>query len=59
MKHLATATLAGLAWAARPAFAHEGHGMEGVTHWHATDVWGFVILGVVMIGAVMWLRGRR
>ena len=59
MKHVATAALAGLAWAAQPALAHEGHGMEGVMHWHATDVWGFVILGVVMIGGLMWLRGRR
>ena len=24
------------------AQAHEGHGMEGASHYHATDVWGFV-----------------
>jgi hypothetical protein len=26
------------------AFAHDGHGLAG-SHWHATDVWGFVVVG--------------
>jgi len=38
------------------ACAHEGHGHAG-THWHATDAWGFVALGLV-IAAALWL-GRR
>ena len=37
-------------------FAHDGHGMEG-THWHATDVWGFVVLGG-MIALAIWLSRR-
>ena len=40
-------------WAA----AHEGHG-AGSSHWHATDVWGFVALGAVAALAI-WLRRRK
>ena len=36
--------------------AHDGHGAPGV-HWHATDTWGFVALGVVA-AAALWF-GRR
>lgn len=39
-----------------PALAHEGHGPAGA-HWHATDVWGFVALGVA-VGVAIWF-GRR
>ena len=39
------------------AFAHEGHGMEGASHYHATDVWGFVI--ALAVGTVMWWIGRN
>jgi hypothetical protein len=38
------------------AAAHEGHGREG-PHWHATDTWGFVALGLA-VAAALWL-GRR
>jgi len=38
------------------AWAHEGHGIEGASHYHATDVWGFVI--ALAIGAAMWWMGR-
>lgn len=38
------------------ASAHEGHGPEG-PHWHATDAWGFVALGL-LVAAALWL-GRR
>ncbi|MEY2677761.1 MAG: hypothetical protein RLZ00_453 [Pseudomonadota bacterium] len=39
------------------AIAHEGHGIEGASHYHATDVWGFVaFVGVI---AVMWWMGRN
>ena len=34
--------------------AHDGRGME-LAHWHATDVWGFVALGVV-VALVVWMR---
>lgn len=38
------------------AQAHEGHGIEGASHYHATDVWGFVAFAGVV--AVMWWIGR-
>jgi hypothetical protein len=38
------------------AFAHDGHGAEGV-HWHATDTWGFVVT-LALVGAAMWF-GRK
>ncbi len=41
-----------------PALAHEGHGMPGVAHWHATDVLGFVALAAVVAG-VIWFKGRK
>ena len=37
--------------------AHEGHGMAGASHYHATDVWGFVI--ALAVGTVMWWMGRN
>jgi len=37
-------------------FAHDGHGLPGA-HWHATDVLGFVVLGVAV---AIWLsRGKK
>jgi hypothetical protein len=36
------------------AQAHSGHGLPG-THWHASDTWGFVALGVA-IALVLWAR---
>jgi hypothetical protein len=36
---------------ASTAFAHDGHGLTG-THWHATDVWGFVVVGCLSAFAV-------
>lgn len=50
------ALLAALAVSVPAAHAHEGHGLLG-THWHASDVWGFVALGV-MVAAAVWL-GRK
>ncbi len=40
------------------AFAHEGHGLIG-PHWHATDVWGFVALALVVGVALWWHRGGK
>ena len=45
MKKLLVA--ASLAAAAPFASAHGGHGLDG-THWHATDAWGFALLGVIV-----------
>ena len=38
------------------AFAHEGHGLSGDTHWHATDTMGF--LGLAVVAALVWFMGR-
>ena len=38
------------------AFAHEGHGIEGSAHWHATDTLGFV--GMAAIMALAWFLGK-
>ena len=46
--------LAGLPWA---VFAHDGHGL-GDTHWHATDVLGFVAVALLAAAAVWW-SGRK
>jgi hypothetical protein len=37
-------------------FAHEGHQLPG-SHWHATDLWGFVAIGVLL--AVATWQGRK
>ena len=34
-------------------FAHDGHGLTG-THWHATDVWGFIAV-TAMLAVAVWL----
>ena len=41
---------------ALPAFAHDGHGMFG-SHWHATDVLGFVAAGGA-VALMLWFSGR-
>lgn len=38
-------------------FAHEGHAMTG-THWHATDVWGFVAVAG-LLAVALWLSRRK
>lgn len=38
------------------AFAHEGHGLQGV-HWHATDTLGFVVVAV-MVAVAIWLSRK-
>jgi hypothetical protein len=38
------------------AQAHEGHGIEGASHYHATDAWGF--LAALAVVVVMWWMGR-
>ncbi len=42
---------------ARTAVAHPGHGLEGV-HWHATDALGFLLVVLVLAGALAWWRNR-
>ena len=38
------------------AQAHEGHGIEGASHYHATDALGFLAALAVM--AALWWIGR-
>jgi hypothetical protein len=40
------------------AHAHEGHGLDAFSHWHATDAVGFVAVMAVVAGLVWW-RGRK
>ncbi len=40
------------------AFAHEGHGLPGSAHWHATDTLGFVGLAVVAV-AVWYINKKK
>jgi hypothetical protein len=47
---------ASLAAAAGTAAAHEGHGEVG-PHWHATDVWGFLFI-VIVLAAIAWWRAK-
>jgi len=42
---------------ATAVFAHEVHAMAG-THWHATDVWGFVAMAGLLAVAI-WLSRRK
>ena len=44
--------------ASLPAWAHEGHGMPGFAHWHASDVLGFVAV-IGAIAAVIWFKGGK
>lgn len=46
-----------LGWAYGLAHAHEGHGMPGASHWHSSDVLGFV-LALAVIAAMIWWHGR-
>ena len=41
---------------ASTAFAHDGHGLTG-THWHATDVWGFMVVGGLAAAAI-WVSRK-
>jgi hypothetical protein len=45
--------------AAQLALAHEGHGLPGPSHWHASDTWGFVVAAVAVAAAALWWRGRK
>jgi hypothetical protein len=41
-----------------PVQAHPGHGEDG-SHWHASDLFGFVLLAAVALGVLGWWRGRK
>jgi hypothetical protein len=39
-----------------PALAHDGHGLFG-SHWHATDVLGFVGVAA-LLGLAIWMSRK-
>lgn len=43
--------------AAVPAIAHDGHGAATQMHWHATDTFGLLVVGL-LAGVALWL-GRK
>ena len=45
------------AMASRLAMAHDGHG-PAAPHLHATDFFGFTLIGLAIAGLVWW-RGRK
>jgi hypothetical protein len=55
-KAIKIAASAALGMHAGATFAHEGHQLPG-SHWHATDLWGFVAIGVLL--AVATWQGRK
>lgn len=59
MRRIVSNTLATVVSAlpAVAAVAHDGHGAAGA-HWHLTDAWGLVGVGV-LIAVALFLRGRR
>ena len=40
------------------ALAHEGHGLPGSAHWHATDVVGWIVGAAVVAAAAWWIRRK-
>ena len=60
MKTAKKALLLPLWLATSLARAHEGHGLPGASHWHASDTGGFVMLAAVAAAAgAMWWRNRK
>ncbi len=56
MKHLLSTPLALLLCAA--AQAHEGHGLPGISHWHATDT--LLLIGAAAVAAAgLWWSRRK
>ncbi len=49
--------LAGALLSPLMAQAHDGHGLPG-SHWHSTDVLGFVLLAVVLAAGVWWSKRK-
>jgi hypothetical protein len=43
--------------ASAAAQAHDGHGLQGPSHWHASDTAGFVVLALVV--GLLWWAGRK
>ncbi len=56
---LLRAASASVALLALQAHAHEGHGIETASHWHATDTLGLILAGVAVVIAVWFTRGGK
>lgn len=48
-----------LAFLAPALHAHPGHGMAADSHWHASDLWGFLLLGAAVLAAIWFSRGGK
>ncbi|MCC2674919.1 MAG: hypothetical protein K0R89_2981 [Ramlibacter sp.] len=46
------------ALAAAGAHAHPGHGILQDVHWHASDAWGFLVVGALAAAAI-WYFGKK
>jgi hypothetical protein len=57
MKSRSLLAVALVTFSVLPTWAHEGPGGPG-SHWHATDVLGF-IAATVAVGAMLWWHGRK
>jgi len=47
-----------LAPTALAAHAHEGHGLPGVSHWHASDTLGWIVVALIVVIALVWRRRK-
>jgi hypothetical protein len=56
MKHTLSSVLGLIT--ALAAQAHPGHDMPGSSHWHATDVLGYLAVAAVAVGAAWWIRRK-
>ena len=52
-------TLATAALAHASSWAHGGHGAIGETHWHASDAFGFLLVGALVALAIWLSRGGK
>ena len=58
MTSLLTPLMAAIAvFAPTAVLAHDGHGLFG-SHWHATDVLGFVAVLVIALAASLWSKRK-
>ena len=48
-----------LATVAGAVHAHPGHPAVHASHWHASDTWGFIGLGALVLLAVWLSRGGK
>jgi hypothetical protein len=44
--------------AAAGAWAHDGHGLPGAGHWHATDAFGLALI-VALAALALWWSARK